>query len=652
MQTPEIAALDLSDELAERARAGDRAAFARLYDRTWAPICRHTMRMLGRDPERAREIAQEAFTRAWAAIGQTAPGLRFRPWIYRIATNLCLHELEKRRPTTEVDEMPDLDREGPDARGLRADERRRVWRTLASLPPRARQVLVLREIDELGFDELALVLGTTVGNVQVMLHRARRRFAQVLSSTIPGDDEPPSLACAEFDELLGRYVDGDVDATARARLAQHLEVCSGCDAERKNQRAAAAMLAALPLTTIPGAPGWFGGAGAAGVSGGGGAASSVFVASGAAAGASAGAGLSSFVAAKATLLHVAALLGVAALATAGVVHVVRGGFGAAPTPRQDDARQHASVPRAPARSAAAAMPVAPAATVEARPAAGAVAAVAPRAPQRPRAPAAARTVRSRAAPVGEPAETPPSPTVAPEPRVPFGRVLFGAAGGGRGGPLAAGARLRPGGALRAPGFVAFVLGTANVLRTEPGTRLRMTREHERPTILLEDGEIWARRSSQDLQIRAGDVQIDPQGGAVRVRTSLGHTVVEALADGVAAQVRGQRIVLARNQSVASDAPRPVTLPSAPTGLSPTSWNGTGAPELAWEEVPGARHYRLELARSADFLEVESALTTDGTSARPVTTIGRHFFRVLTEDAAGRRSPSSKIHSFFVEPVGP
>ena len=100
MESSELT-LDAPDELAERARSGDPAAFARLYDRTWAPICRHTMRMMGRDPERARELAQETFTRAWAAIGSTAPGLRFRPWIYRIATNLCLHELEKRRPELE-----------------------------------------------------------------------------------------------------------------------------------------------------------------------------------------------------------------------------------------------------------------------------------------------------------------------------------------------------------------------------------------------------------------------------------------------------------------------------------------------------------------------------------------------------------------------
>jgi len=235
--------------------------------------------------------------------------------------------------------------------------------------------------------------------------------------------------------------------------------------------------------------------------------------------------------------------------------------------------------------------------------------------------------------------------------VPFGRVLFGTAGASRG-PLAVGRHLRPGGVLRAPGFVAFALGTANVIRTEPGTRLRLAREHDRPTILLEDGEIWARRSAQDLLVRAGDVEVDPQGAAVRVRTSLGHTVVEALGDGVAARVRGDRIVLARNQSLANDAPRPVALPAAPTGMTPTAWNGTGAPQIAWDAVAGARHYRLELARGADFLEVESALTTDLTTARPTVTIGRHFFRVLAEDATGRRSPSSKIHSFFVEPVGP
>ncbi|MBI2896829.1 MAG: sigma-70 family RNA polymerase sigma factor [Deltaproteobacteria bacterium] len=607
----------LPDEVAERARLGDRRAFAELYQRFWPRIYRHTYRMVGGDAERGRDLAQEAFTRAFAAIAQTPPGLRFRPWIYRIATNLCLNDLEKRRPTLVLQDLPDSDLDPPDARGLRRDERRKVWRILAALPDRARQVLVLRELDELDFGEIALILGTTVGNVQVMLHRARRRFAQAHGASISSDREPESLACREFEDLVRRYVEEDLDGSARVQLREHLELCAGCGAERAAQRSARALFAMLPIIPVPKAP--------AGVVLGSGGAGSAIGSQGALGIAGSTANAAGWAAIGGKLALAAGLTAVAAV---GVVLGPRLWI----SPPRPAGAQHGVAARGeprPAGAAPTAQVPAPTSEVPAPP----PAAVAP-SPRRARAPRAKGPPRSE----GQSSV--------------FGQVLFGRAASAVGPGRRPGSRLLGGEVLRTPGFLALRLGDKNVLRAEPGTKLRVATERNRPTVHLESGEIWVRRSTQDLHVVAGGrFEVDPQGGSARVRTAAGRTTIEALSNGVLARIAQSSpiLILQRAQAVSSDGPSgPEPLPPPPAGLRPTTFDGTGAPLLAWDPSPGARSYRFEIARSPEFLDVESAVSTAQTQIQPVVPIGRHYWRVLAEDERGLRSESSRIYSFFTE----
>jgi RNA polymerase sigma factor (sigma-70 family) len=76
-------------QLAGKAREGDNAALEALYRRYRGPLYAHALRML-RDPEEAADLVQEAFARALSSIESTGPVLKFRAWIYRILTNLCL----------------------------------------------------------------------------------------------------------------------------------------------------------------------------------------------------------------------------------------------------------------------------------------------------------------------------------------------------------------------------------------------------------------------------------------------------------------------------------------------------------------------------------------------------------------------------------
>lgn len=198
---PRVAARGVEGELAERARRGDAEAFAALHDR-YHPAVRNYLFRLTDDWHLAQDLAQDVFLKAWLKIGDTAPGLTFPSWVYKIALNAfrdhARHEKLVRwepwdaylltfHPTQVDDASPERDAEGAEtAAGIRA-----VIDTLGGEPSacdnpdfagahaRWRDVLVLREYHDLTYTEIADRLGTTRAAVKTMLFRARRRFRQL-----------------------------------------------------------------------------------------------------------------------------------------------------------------------------------------------------------------------------------------------------------------------------------------------------------------------------------------------------------------------------------------------------------------------------------------------------------------------------------------
>ncbi|WP_223878033.1 MULTISPECIES: sigma-70 family RNA polymerase sigma factor [unclassified Luteimonas] len=163
--------------LARAAAAGDAAAFEALYRRHAARVHGVVLRLAGWQHARAEDLVQEAFLRAWRALPQWRGDSAFGTWLHRLAVNTALMDLRARnaRPGLDGDDGDVIDAlAGADSAGHGTALALDLDRAVASLPPRARAVLVLFDIEGWSHDEIAMTLDMAVGSSKAQLHRARR----------------------------------------------------------------------------------------------------------------------------------------------------------------------------------------------------------------------------------------------------------------------------------------------------------------------------------------------------------------------------------------------------------------------------------------------------------------------------------------------
>ena len=170
-------------ELLRRFRSGDAGAFdeiVRAHRRTVYHVAR---RVLGRH-EDADEAAQVTFVKAWRALGRFRGDASIRTWLVRIALNVSRSMWGARRELTGLEgvkEMPDAG-EGSDGALGRREDRRRIRRAVRTLPPRQREVVLLKVFSEMTYGEVAEALRLSEGTVKAHLHQAvsnlRRRLAE------------------------------------------------------------------------------------------------------------------------------------------------------------------------------------------------------------------------------------------------------------------------------------------------------------------------------------------------------------------------------------------------------------------------------------------------------------------------------------------
>ena len=169
-------------EMVELARKGDAQGFTALFRAYNAQICTYLSRLVGND-ELGRDLAQETFLRAWKSLPSIADELRFKPWLYRIATNVARSHLRHERlirwlPWTEHSSerhAENLRIEGPEER---TGEMECVERTLARLAPQCRVCLLLQLVAGFSQREIAEALGISEKSVGAYVSRGREQFRQ------------------------------------------------------------------------------------------------------------------------------------------------------------------------------------------------------------------------------------------------------------------------------------------------------------------------------------------------------------------------------------------------------------------------------------------------------------------------------------------
>ena len=185
------AVLEHGEDLAlvERHRLGDRRAFDEIYRRFDHMVYGLALRLSGSD-DVAADLTQEIFLRVFRYIGQFRGRSSLKTWVFRIAINHCRSCLGRRRlPMQPLADGTDEDRgsaayadpaRGPEELAVAADEGRRVAAGLATLPASFREAVVLRDIEGLSYEEIALVLGVRIGTVRSRIARGRDQLRSFL----------------------------------------------------------------------------------------------------------------------------------------------------------------------------------------------------------------------------------------------------------------------------------------------------------------------------------------------------------------------------------------------------------------------------------------------------------------------------------------
>ena len=195
------------NRIIDRVLAGDAEAFEALVSAYEKPAYRLALRMLGQQ-EDAEDVTQEAFLKAYRSLPSFRQDSRFSLWLMRIVSHLCLDLLRrrKRRPAqslsqengdgeeTELD-IPD-ESFSPEALLQRKLTREAVQRGLDNLPDEARQILLLRELQGLSYEEIGSVLALEPGTVKSRIFRARKRLCAFLLR----DGNLPDAFASKYEE--------------------------------------------------------------------------------------------------------------------------------------------------------------------------------------------------------------------------------------------------------------------------------------------------------------------------------------------------------------------------------------------------------------------------------------------------------------------
>jgi RNA polymerase sigma-70 factor (ECF subfamily) len=176
--------ISIEARLARLALKGDQNAFSEIVDLYQDKLFHLANRMLNNRHE-AEDVVQDTFLRVYKNLDRYDVSMKFSTWIYRIATNLCIDRLRKRKPGFSLDAessdhdgldgysmLPNDDRT-PESETLLSETRQTIRSAIDTLPPKYKSVMVLRYLEDLSLQEVGDVLNMPVTTVKTRVHRGR-----------------------------------------------------------------------------------------------------------------------------------------------------------------------------------------------------------------------------------------------------------------------------------------------------------------------------------------------------------------------------------------------------------------------------------------------------------------------------------------------
>jgi len=230
----------LSDErLTRRAVGGDERAFAAIFRRYHQSIYRYCLAIVG-NPEDAQDALQNTMAKVLRALPGEEREIELKPWLYRIAHNESIDLLRRRRETRELDVEQIAPGYGLAEDAATRERLRGLIADLKELPDRQREVLVMRELSGLEFEEIGAALSTSGEVARQTLYEARQSLRQMA--------EGREMSCAVVAKALS---DGDGRVARRRDIRSHLRACPDCRAFRDEIEGRQRDLAALsPLPAV------------------------------------------------------------------------------------------------------------------------------------------------------------------------------------------------------------------------------------------------------------------------------------------------------------------------------------------------------------------------------------------------------------------
>jgi RNA polymerase sigma factor (sigma-70 family) len=234
----------LSDErLTRRAVGGDERAFAAIFRRYHQPLYRFCLAIVG-NPEDAQDALQNTMIKVLRALPGEERKIDLKPWLYRIAHNESIDLLRRRRETRQLDVEQVAPGYGLAEEAATRERLRGLLADLRELPERQREVLVMREMSGLDFEEIAVAVGTSAAVARQTLYEARQSLRQM--------EEGREMSCEAVTRALS---EGDGRVTRRRDVRAHLRSCAHCRGfgeEIKSRQKDFAALSPLPAVAAAG----------------------------------------------------------------------------------------------------------------------------------------------------------------------------------------------------------------------------------------------------------------------------------------------------------------------------------------------------------------------------------------------------------------